>query len=146
MQTKWVCPSGTQRFCKNDSDWSRVTIFLNVTRFESESPKILTRVELLTWVTLSLQTTKEVSCSYIAQNADGEQIVGWRVWWPRPTFSPLSTDSKCNSQSWYIALQVYFEHLKLADFSEEFYYLSQILAEYLWQGFYQDLAVFRDTI
>ena len=51
VQTKWVCPSETQRFCKNDSgsslesltvtrvesfcekrDSSRVTIFLNVTR------------------------------------------------------------------------------------------------------------------
>ena len=54
LQTKWVCPSGTQRICKNDSDWSlesltvtrvesfcekrdsnRVTVFLNVTRIES---------------------------------------------------------------------------------------------------------------
>jgi len=58
MQTNWVCPSGTQRFCENDSDSSleslsvtrvesfcekrdssRVTIFFNVTRVESESPK-----------------------------------------------------------------------------------------------------------
>jgi len=62
--TPLVCPSGTQRFCKNDSDSSlesltltrvesfcekgdssRVTIFLNVTRVESESPKTVTRFE-----------------------------------------------------------------------------------------------------
>ena len=39
-------------------DSSRVTIFLNVTRIESESPKIVTRVESLTRVTLSLINTK----------------------------------------------------------------------------------------
>ena len=33
---------------------NRVTIFLNVTRVDSESPKIVTRVESLTLVTLSL--------------------------------------------------------------------------------------------
>ena len=73
MQTNWVCRSEALRFCKNDSDSSleslivtgvesfcekrdstRVTIFLNVTRVESESPKIVTRVESLTRVTLSL--------------------------------------------------------------------------------------------
>ena len=73
VQTNWVCPSGTQRYCKNDSDSSlesltvtrvesfcekrdssRVTIFLNVTWVDSESPQIMTRVELLTRVTLSL--------------------------------------------------------------------------------------------
>jgi len=62
-----VCPSGAQRFCKNDSDsnlesltvtrvilWKtwlescRVTIFLNVTRVVSESPKYVTRVESFT--------------------------------------------------------------------------------------------------
>jgi len=35
---------------------SRVTIFLNVTRVESESPKFVTRVESLTRVTLSLHS------------------------------------------------------------------------------------------
>jgi len=73
VKTNWICASGTQRFCKNDSDpsleslivtrvesickkrdSSRVTIFFNVTRVESESPKIVTRVESLTRVTLSL--------------------------------------------------------------------------------------------
>jgi len=66
-------PSHTQTVFKNDSDSSlgslivtrvesfcesrdssRVTIFLNVTGVESESPKIVTRVELLSRVTLSL--------------------------------------------------------------------------------------------
>jgi len=80
VQTKWVCPSGIQRFCKTDSDSSleslivtrvesfcekhkkcRVTIFLNVTRIESESPKIVTRVETLTRVTLSLWNTKKIN-------------------------------------------------------------------------------------
>jgi len=74
MQTNWVCQSQALRFCKNDSvssldslivtrvesfcekrDSSRVTIFLNVTRVESESLKIVTRVESLTRVTLSLE-------------------------------------------------------------------------------------------
>ena len=64
MQTNWVCRSEALGFCKNDSDssletlivtrvesfcekrdLSRVTIFLNVTRVESESPKIVTRLE-----------------------------------------------------------------------------------------------------
>ena len=73
VQTKWVGPSGTQRFCKNDSglslesltvtrvelfcdkrDSSRVTIFIKVTQVESESPKIASWVESLTQVTLSL--------------------------------------------------------------------------------------------
>jgi len=67
-----VCSSECQRFCKNGSDSSleslivtpvksfcgkgdssRVTIFFNVTRVESEPPKIATRVESLTRVTLS---------------------------------------------------------------------------------------------
>jgi len=43
--------SRVELFCKNVI---RVTIFLNVTRVESESPKIVTRVESLTRVTLSL--------------------------------------------------------------------------------------------
>jgi len=78
VQTNWVCSSGTQRFCKNDSDSSlesltvtrvesfcgkydscRVTILFNVTQVESESPKIVTRVELLTRVTLSLLIFKK---------------------------------------------------------------------------------------
>jgi len=73
MQTNWVCQSEALRFCKNNSDSSlesliatrvesfcekrdssRVTIFLKVTRVESGSPKIVTRVESLTRVTLSL--------------------------------------------------------------------------------------------
>jgi len=73
VQTNWLYPSGTQRFCKNDSDsslesltvtrlilrktWlqsSQVTVFLNLTRVESESPKIVTWVESMTRVTLSL--------------------------------------------------------------------------------------------
>jgi len=29
VQTNWVCPSGTQRFCKNDSDSSRVRVTKN---------------------------------------------------------------------------------------------------------------------
>jgi len=55
VHTKWVCLSGTQRFCKNGSDSSRVILwktwlesshhFLNVTGVESESAKIVTRVE-----------------------------------------------------------------------------------------------------
>jgi len=36
---------------------TRVTIFLNMTRVESESPKIVTRVESLIRVTLSLPET-----------------------------------------------------------------------------------------
>jgi len=40
-------------FCEK-RDSSRVTIFLNVTRVESKSPKIVTRDKSLTWVTLSL--------------------------------------------------------------------------------------------
>ena len=73
VQTNWVCLSEAQRFCKNgsvSSYWlwlesrhsvknvTRVTIFLNVTRIESESPKITTRVESLTRVTLSLHFTQ----------------------------------------------------------------------------------------
>jgi len=27
VQTNWVCPSGTQRFCKNDADSSRVILW-----------------------------------------------------------------------------------------------------------------------
>jgi len=42
-----------ESFCKK-RDSTRVTIFLNVTRVESESPKIVTRVESLTRITLSL--------------------------------------------------------------------------------------------
>ena len=63
MQTNCVCPSGTQRFCINDSDSShwlwlqstRVNLwktwvelshhFSQVTRVESVTPKIVTRVE-----------------------------------------------------------------------------------------------------
>ena len=43
-----------ESFCEK-RDSSRVTIFLNVTRIEFESPKIVNRVESLTRVTLSLQ-------------------------------------------------------------------------------------------
>jgi len=43
-----------ESFCEK-RDSSRVTIFLNVTRVESESPKIAIRVESLTRVMLSLQ-------------------------------------------------------------------------------------------
>ena len=47
-----------ESFCgKYDS--CRVTILFNVTRVESESPKIVTRVELLTRVTLSLLIFKK---------------------------------------------------------------------------------------
>jgi len=42
-----------ESFCEK-RDSSRVTIFLNVTRVESESQHIVTRVESLTRVTLSL--------------------------------------------------------------------------------------------
>jgi len=68
-QTDWVCPSGTQRFCKNDSDSilesltvtrdeslcekrdsTRVSTFFNVTRVESESSKNVTRVESSHWL------------------------------------------------------------------------------------------------
>jgi len=41
---------------------SRVTIFLNVTRVESESPKIVTRVDSLTRVTLSLMFCRRWKC------------------------------------------------------------------------------------
>jgi len=63
-QTNWLCPSEAERFCKNDSDLSfeslsvtrvepfcekcdlsRVTIVVNVTRVESEPPKVVTRAE-----------------------------------------------------------------------------------------------------
>ena len=67
VQTNWVCPSGTQRFCKITLDWeprhwlwlesshsvknvNRVTIFLNVTGVESQSPKIVTQVESSHWL------------------------------------------------------------------------------------------------
>jgi len=84
-----VFASGTQRFCKNDPDSSlkslavtrvdlshsvknvtrnessRVTIFLNVTRVESESPKIVTRVESLTRVTLSLEARLKIETNAI---------------------------------------------------------------------------------
>jgi len=42
-----------ESFCEK-RDSSRVTIFFNMTRVELESPKIVTRVESLTRVTLSL--------------------------------------------------------------------------------------------
>jgi len=48
------CDSSRVILWKTWLDLSRVTIFLNVTRVESESPKIVTRVESLTRVTLSL--------------------------------------------------------------------------------------------
>jgi len=45
MQTKWVCPSGSQRFCKNDTDSSLESLI--VTRVDSShSVKNVTRVEL----------------------------------------------------------------------------------------------------
>ena len=69
VQTNWVGPSRAQRFCKNDSDpsleslivtrvilWKtwlesgRVSIFLKVSRVESELPKIVTRVESSHWL------------------------------------------------------------------------------------------------
>jgi len=57
-----------------------------------------------------------------------------------------SIDTECKSKNWYIALQVYFKHLKNSSYLAEFHYFQQILAENLWQGFQQDQAVFRDTI
>jgi len=45
--------SRVESFCEK-CDSSRVTIFLNVTRVESKSPQIVTRVESLTRVTLPL--------------------------------------------------------------------------------------------
>ena len=54
VQTNWVCPSGTQRFCKNDSDSSQ-WLWLesshsvkNVTRVEL--PKIVIRLESSHWL------------------------------------------------------------------------------------------------
>jgi len=35
-----------------------------------------------------------------------------------------SVDSECKTKNWYIALQVYFKHLKNANFLAEFYYFS----------------------
>jgi len=44
VHTKWVCLSGTQRFCKNDSD--SILESLTVTRVESShSVKNMTRIE-----------------------------------------------------------------------------------------------------
>jgi len=66
----------TESFCvKRDS--SRVTIFLNVTRVESESPKVVTRVESLTRVTLSLQ----ISVTYFIKRFQSIFTVGvWRMY------------------------------------------------------------------
>jgi len=50
VRTKWVCPPGTQRFCKIDADSSHSV--KNVTRVES--PLFPTWLEALTRVTLSL--------------------------------------------------------------------------------------------
>jgi len=44
VQTNWVCLSGNQRFCKNDSD--SILESLTVTRVESKSPKIMALVTL----------------------------------------------------------------------------------------------------
>ena len=85
MQTNWVCPSGAQRFCKNYSDpileslivtrvesfcekreASPVTILLNVTRIMSESIKIVTQVQSLTRVTLSLNKVVFVFRQFLA--------------------------------------------------------------------------------
>ena len=104
MHTKWVCLSGAKRFCKNDSDSnlesltatrvesshsvenmtrsSRVTIFLNVTRVESESPKIVTRVESLTLVTLSLPgTIVHEHGKMICGELEEFVHVGWATKW-----------------------------------------------------------------
>ena len=67
VQTNWVCPSETQRFCKNDCLESSHSV-KHVTRvespcystwLESESPKIVTRVKSLARVTLSLISSNE---------------------------------------------------------------------------------------
>jgi len=78
VQTNWVCPLGTQRYCKNDSDSSLES--LTVTRVESfcekrDSSRVRvttnhdsTRVESLTRVTLSLLTnTKKNSVKHSLQ-------------------------------------------------------------------------------
>jgi len=73
VQTNWVFPSGTQRFCKNHSDSSRVIPwktwlepshhFLNVTRVESKSPKIVTRVVSGHWLKSRYHCWKESESS-----------------------------------------------------------------------------------
>jgi len=81
VQTNSVCRSNVSRFCKNDSarasihwlwlvssrfirwtiwlDPTRVIIVLYLTRVESESPKVVTQVQSLTQVMLSLSHTTE---------------------------------------------------------------------------------------
>jgi len=66
VQTNWMFPSRFRDFAKMtltrvvDCDWNRATIVLNVTRVQSESLKIVTRVESLTRVTLSLHVPTSV--------------------------------------------------------------------------------------
>jgi len=67
---------------ENTTRSSQVTIFLNVTRVESESPKIVTRVESLTLVTLSLPgTIVHEHGKMICGELEEFVHVGWATKW-----------------------------------------------------------------
>ena len=135
MHTKWVCPSGTLRFCKNDSDSnlesltvtrvesfcekrdsSRVTIFLNVTRVESESLKIVTRVMLLLLQVTHCTTADtlvipnfSLAGSVLSRNHGLARFVHERLEWSLVDQSPEQSETEwlCVDVAGYKIINVY---------------------------------------
>jgi len=85
VQTNWMFPSRFRDFAKMtltrvvDCDWNRATIVLNVTRVQSESLKIVTRVESLTRVTLSLHVPTSVEQIWDFCNPNPVQNFFWVI-------------------------------------------------------------------
>ena len=110
VQTNWVCPSGPQIFCKNDSDSSRwlwlesshsvknVTTFLNVTLVESESPKSVTGVESSHWLesryhwllAVGLIISVELECLPTLSNLTHSRLLSQTVHWTGCSFTSFT--------------------------------------------------------
>ena len=77
VQTNWVCPSGTQRFCKNDSVSSH-WLWLE----SSHSVKNVTRVEwprIMTWVGSSHWLESRYHCQSMHTSGLQSSLTTWKL-------------------------------------------------------------------